>query len=165
MESNILYYSTNTKIAFRINQDYYHGKHFVWCCPVFNPSAEHRHSKFADIPPSSNPHNIYCRLKEDIKGRDRDSSKIKANKRGLKAGAAFKLKEGVITESQYGEIVHMINKASFEEFTPYIYVIREDMVNARVNRVSVKKTANPLGVEYQIADLDKSEFEILDIQL
>lgn len=161
---NIFYYSTNTKLAHYINQEYYGGKHFVWCCPVFNPADEHKQSKYANIPPSSNPHNIFCRVKEDIKAKDKDSSKIKANRMALKKGASIKLKDCIISEEQYGEIIDLIELAPLEDFKPYIYVIREDMVRDRVRKVPVTETANPLGIEYQIHDLDSGEFEIIDIQ-
>lgn len=94
---------------------------------------------------------------------DYHSDKIKANKRGLKRGASFKLKDGVITEEQYADIMHIIDKAILSDFSPYIYLIRADLVENRIIKAPVKKTANPLGVEYQLHDLHTSEFEVLDV--
>jgi len=161
---NLLFYSTNTEIAYRINENYYNGKHYVWCSPVFNPSILDRYSTYSKIPRSSNPHEIYCDLRKDVIQGDRDSPKIKLNKLGLKKGASAQLRRGVITQEQFGSITDLIKRATIKDFSPYIYLIRADLVApARIEQVSVNKTANPLGIEFRIMDLDRSEFEIIEV--
>lgn len=163
--NNLLYYSVNTKLAHYINNFYYGGRHYVWCAPVFDPTAENRQSPFANIPPSSSPHEICRVLKADILKDDTHSFKIKDNRKGLKRGATFMQNQGVITKQQYGEIFNLVHKASIQQFTPYIYIIRGDLVEGRINKVDVRKTANPLGVEYIIPDLHQSEFDAIDVTL
>jgi hypothetical protein len=162
---NLLYYSTNTQLAHHIGNRFYGGVHYVWCSPVFDPRKSSRYSLSAGIGTTSSPHDIYRDLKKVIDSRDRHSSKIQENKRGLKLGAAKQWEAGKITEEQFGQIIHIIDRAETVDFTPFIYLIRKDLVESRVKEVDVRETANPFGQEFQIFDLESSEFEIIEVEL
>src|SRR5579883_1836455 len=122
--SNLLYYSTSTYLSYLINRNFYKGKHFLWCSPVFDPESLDRLHPWYRIPPSSSPHKIYIRLFEDIKHGDMHSAKIKENRVGLKHGATIQLNNGVIDDTDFARINEMIYKASISDFKPLLYLRR-----------------------------------------
>ncbi|MBK8520736.1 MAG: hypothetical protein IPL54_07615 [Chitinophagaceae bacterium] len=148
-------------MAHHINESYY-GKHFVWCSPVFNTEKLDSLSMFKKIPPSSNPYTIYQRLKQDCSNGDLHSSLITQNKSGLKRGAIEMLSNAVIDNLDFARINKIIDSATIEQFYPLLYLIPKTAVEKRVKLVDVNSMANPLSVEYQIEDLIKSEFEIIE---
>ena len=159
---NLLFYSTNTYLAFLISETYYQGEHFVWCGPIFNPLTLGAYDLRRKTPPSSSPLKIYTTFKEDIEGNDLDSKKIKSAKNGLKNGAGIQHANKVIDDIELASILYTIDHASITEFRPLIYAIPKHLVESRVKIVPVDAKANPLSVEYQILDLKKNEFEILE---
>jgi hypothetical protein len=155
----LLLYSTNTSLAYNLNQHYYHGKHWVWCNRHFDRFA----AKMAGYaaPPSSIPLDIYKAYSEDIRRGDFHSAYIKQNRIGLLRGAKLKLKAGVIDQAQYGDIQAIIRKAQLSDFSPLIYVIPFAMVKKSAILVAPAKAANPFSCEYQIASLVRSDFDII----
>lgn len=160
--SNILYYSINTKLAFYINENFY-NRHFVWCSPVFNADKLDYRNIFRSIPPSSNPYTIFQRFKQDVVNHDMHSTYITQNKSGLKKGAIQMLSSGVVDMNDFTRINTIIDTASIEEFTPFIYLIPRNLIETKIKIVDVDSSANPLSIEYQIEDLRLSEFEIIDL--
>lgn len=160
--NNIIYYSINTKLAFLINENYYQ-KHFVWCSPVFDSEKLDHLNILRQIPPSSNPFAIYNRLKQDVSGRDLHSNYVTQNKTGLKKGAIQMLNKGVIDLIDFSRITTLIDKATIDDFLPFIYLIPKGIIESRIKIVDVDSSANPLSVEFQIEDLKKDEFEIIEL--
>lgn len=160
---NLLYYSTNSYLAFQISENFYRGKHFVWCSPIFDSQAVDKYDIRRNIPPSSNPSMIYISLKTDVSLKDYHSSKIEANKKGLKAGASIMLQNGEINDFEFGFIMKMIDSSGIDDFRPLVYLIPKVLVDNRLEVVPVDERANPLGVEYKIIDLKRNEFEIIEI--
>lgn len=163
MDKNLLYYSTNTKLAFLLNERFYFSKHYVWCSPVFNPEKLNEYDYRSRIPVSSSPYKIYINLKDDVSSKDLHSNKIDQNRTGLKKGAAKMLERGIIDENDFGRIIKIIDKASIEDFEPILYLIPENLVSSKLRVVDVEDAANPLSSEFQIEELSKNEFEIIEL--
>lgn len=160
--NNIIYYSVNTKLAFFINESFYQ-QHFVWCSPVFDSDKQDHLNILHQIPPSSNPYTIYNRFRQDVIGHDFHSNYISQNKTGLKKGAIQMLNKGVIDILDFSRINSMIDNAKIEDFSPYIYLIPKGIIETKIKIIDVDSCANPLSVEYQIDDLKKTEFEVIEL--
>lgn len=157
----IVLYSTNTYLAYHINEIYYDSKHFVWCSPVFNPNVLSEEDPRRRIPPSSSPYNIYKTLKEDVEKADLHSAKIRDNKEGLMKGAGIMYRNEIIDLKTKATIEKIIKTATINDFIPLLYVIPYQLVANKINTVEVSDRANPLSEEYQIIDLLKGEFDII----
>lgn len=164
MKGNLLYYSTNTKLAFFITEQFYNSEHFVWCAPVYNPEKLEEYDYRKKIPVSSSPFKIYKNLYDDVKTNDKHSSKIQQNRAGLKRGAAIMLDKGIIDENDLARILAIIDSAEISEFSPMIYLIPTNLVKDKISPVEVKDAANPLSIEFQIFDLKRDEFEIIEFE-
>ena len=164
MKKNLLYYSTNTKIAYFISEQFYNSIHFVWCAPVYDPQKLHKYDYLSKIPVSSSPFKIYKQLLEEVQTGDQHSSKIEQNKIGLKKGAAIMREKGVIDDNDFARIISIIDRAELSEFTPILYLIPESLVSKKVVSVEIDSVANPLSCEYQIKNLNRSEFEIIELE-
>lgn len=161
---NLIYYSTNTYLSYQINRMFYKGTHYVWCSPVFNPASLDELNPLRNIPPTSSPHEVYINYRDLAKGNDRHGHQIRQNQLGLKRGARIMLASGKIDESQYQLILYMVKNAPLTDFRPLLYLIPAQMVEGRVNNVPAKHTANVLGAEYRIFDLQEGEFEVLEFK-
>lgn len=160
MANNLLLYSTNTLLAFHINDMFYNNVHYVWCSSVFRPDA----STISTLrsPPSSTPYNIYVRLQEDVEGNDLHSSKINENKEGIKEGANQKLSQKVISKQQFDTILQIVGFAQISHFRPLLYVIPYHLVKNKLKVPPINSLASPLSKEYIIHNLVRNEFEIID---
>lgn len=160
MVKPLVLYSTNTWLAYRIAQAYYHEKHYVWCASCFTSN----NVPFYDVtlPPSSTPGEIYFNLNEDIIRGDRHSAKIEMNKTGILKGANSKKNEGVINDNQRLEIYSIVKKAETLDFRPLIYVIPYQKVASMVKNVPIEDRAHPLSVEFKIHSLDRKQFDIIE---
>jgi hypothetical protein len=164
MSDNLIYYSTNTYLAYYLSQNFYNSEHFVWCSPVFDPTTLDAYHKFRKIPPSSSPCNIYHNLYAEVKQNDLHSLLIQRNQNGLRKGATLHLSEGKISELEYARILKIIDLSNINDFRPLIYVIPVYMVKNKVKIVEVDVSANPLSVEYQIFNLTRHEFDIIELR-
>jgi len=157
-------YSTNAYLAYWIAENYFNGTHYVWCAPVFNPKDCNDLDIHKRIPYSSSPHGILSLLNEEITSGDLHSGKIQGIKAGLNKAAGIKLSSGIIVDTQYRDIIELIEKSSLSDFRPLIYVINKALItDVRIHKVPVKDAANPLSTEYQIHDLKTKEFEIIKL--
>jgi hypothetical protein len=160
MPDPLMLYSTNTLLAYHINQMYYGDLHYVWSSPFFG--ASNIPSPFSPNPPSSSPQEIYETLLKDIQNGDRHSAKIRQNKAGLRRGAIVKHKMGVIDERQRLEILEKVRRAQFVEFKPLLYAIPFSLVASIFTPVPVRYRSNPLSEEYIIERLPRSTFDIIN---
>jgi hypothetical protein len=155
----LLLFSTNSRLAYHINSEFY-GCHYVWCSPVYQPGSLDVRDLHYKIPASSSPADIYLSFSKACKG-DGHSDLIKNNRNGIIRGATQKLSDEKIVDTNHARIVGIAKKATLIEFEPMLYIIRYDLVKDRIKEVPVKLTANPLGIEYRITDLQENEFEII----
>lgn len=157
---NLFLYSTNTELSYRLSRDFYNGRFYVWCSPVFEPPQD-KLNKYHRIPPSSSPYHIYTDLKQAVESQDLHNSKIKDNKTALKRGALKNFENGVIDEQELVKINYIIDHANIQDFKPVLYIIDRKSVGEKLEIVPVEEMANPLSCEYRIAELKESEFETI----
>jgi hypothetical protein len=165
MTNPLLLYSTNTALAFEINERFYGGKHYVWCSSYFNKSTVP--STFFTNPPSSTPERLYQRFAEAAGQGDFHSFEIKGNITGLRKGVVARHKQGIISAEQQAEIFAIINevkKRNFIKFMPLLYIIPFSLVEKMLFRPIVKNRANPLSDEFIISDLPRNYFDVLDLR-
>lgn len=159
MSSPLILYSANTLLAYRINQGYYRERHFVWCNPYFSASAP---AIDVQMPPSSTPSEICRNLFGDVSQQDLHSSRIQANRDGIRKGANLKWSMGEITQEQLEEIEQIVSAASVADFRPLLYVIPFALIAAQVKPVRPADRAHPFSREYIIEDLQRSSFDVLE---
>jgi hypothetical protein len=164
MKGNLIFYSTNTRIAYFITEQFYNSEHFVWCAPVYNPEKLEDYDFRKKIPVSSSPFKIYKNLIDDVKSNDKHSVKIEQNRAGLKKGAAIMLDKGIIDENDFARILAIVDSAETNEFSPLLYLIPAGEVKDKIKTVKVEDAANPLSTEFQIFDLKRDEFEIIEFE-
>ena len=121
MRPPLLLYSTQTLLAYHINERYYGGLHYVWCSEFFGSGSI---APGRPVPPSACPQEIYEELLQDIQNADRHSDKIRQNKAGLRRGADFEYSKGIITDSERLEIFNKVRLATFIDFKPWSTLFR-----------------------------------------
>lgn len=161
MEKNLLLYSTNTFLAFRIAEQFYRDLHYVWCSPYFDAPQGPTSSPAFINPPSASPRDIYERLHEDVIRADEHSTKVLSNRTGIQNGAAQKATAGLITEADKMEIYSIASKAGLQFFKPLLYLIPFSLVAHLLEPVPVAKRANPLSREYIIRELPRDCFDVI----
>jgi hypothetical protein len=159
----LVLYSVNTYLAFALNERHYDSKHYVWCSEVYDARSHHRLSRYADIPPTSNPHEIYRNLYEEVRRGDRHSAKIRDNREGILQGAGIKLQEGQISRHQYYEIEKTVASVEISAFRPILYVIPYSNVVTAVREATVEERAHPLSLEFIIESLDRQHFDPIEV--
>lgn len=143
-------------MAYEINEKYYNGVHYVWCCPFFFKAGH---------PVSSTPRMIYNSLIDDIKSRDKHSAKIRENIAGILTGAGIKLKAGIISPKQYDDIERRL-RDDWErvDFMPLIYVIpSRAKVDALIVEVPEGERAHPDSEEFKIEALERRYFDVISL--
>jgi hypothetical protein len=115
-----------------------------------------------NIAASSSPHDIFVGYRDSVNTADDHSDFIERNRRGIKRGASIMLADGKIDDNQYQMINYWVDKATHIRFRPLLYLIPANMVTGKLKLVPLEETANPLGPEYRIFDLEEGEFEIVE---
>ena len=91
------------------------------------------------------------------------SSRIKENRAGLKKGALIHLENKLIDDDDFARIVEIIDRAETCYFRPLLYIIPILEIKERITLVHIDSVANPLSIEYQIADLKTNECDIIEL--
>jgi hypothetical protein len=155
-------YSTNSFLKYQIQSIYRGNKHYVWCSEHFDGKAAPRYSAPSLIAPSSNPVEIYRTLKGDVERLDRHSTKINEQKMSFNQRAIDWANNNEITEDQKEEILYLTNQNDFSQWRPLLYVIPVTAaIQGRMRLVPIHQRASVTN-EYTIADLDVSEFDIIE---
>lgn len=160
MPDPLILYSINSWLAYIIAERYYRHEHFVWCSPFFNSRTISAID--STTPPSSNPYEIYCNLREEVENGDRHSAKVKENKVGILKGATFKRQAGIISADQERDIVSIVEDAETRDFKPLLYIIPFTFVSSMLIEVPIKDRAHPLSIEYVIESLPRYNFDIVE---
>lgn len=158
----LLLWSTNTHLKYRIQKEFFGDKHYVWCSPVFSAAALGRYDIGANQPPSSDPFSIYRELRDAVGRTDSGCAKIISQKKVLRALAVELHGEGKISEAAMKEIVAMVKTADFSDWRPLIYTIPFSPVANRVLSVPRGQRASH-EPEYIVRDLDRGEFQIIEM--
>jgi hypothetical protein len=159
--SELLLYSTNTWLAFNISQQFFKGKHYIWCTPYFDSTTD---PFIYTVAPTSSPKDICLNLLKEVKQGDRHSSKIIDNKSGILRGASIKRNLNVISEEEEKEIIAIVDNAETRDFSPLVYIIPHQKVKRLVEKVPPEKKAHPLSNEFIIQDLPRTYFDIIDLK-
>ena len=157
-------YSANPWFAVEVGAKYRNGKYFAWVCEYFDSERDApAGSAGAMIAPSSNPRKIYEDLLHEYRGQEEHSRIIKDHRKTFKRLAKTWLAAGEITQDQHDEIVASVQANSWRIWKPVLYVISRAMIDS--HRVLEVKRADRAGYgpEYQIVDLDRNEFDIIDL--
>jgi hypothetical protein len=158
---HLVMYSTNTRLAYMLNQKYYKEQHYVYCCPYFDASQVSALEQ--GTPPSSSPSELLRDLAAEAVRSDRHGARIALNKAGLRRGAVAKLAAGVITSEQQSEILQIVDLAEAALFRPLLYVIPAAAVETKIRPVPLADKAHPLSEEYIIDTLRRAEFDIIEL--
>jgi hypothetical protein len=156
---NFLYYSTNTLLAYRITNRYFHGIFSVHCAEEYDPDNQ------TGNPPSSSPALLYWQFRLVAESGDRGNDKIISVKNKLKRVARSKLRTGEITQNEYDALRWEVNAAESWYFTPILYLISREKVGSRAKAIPIDKRANPNSKEYMIDDLKADKFEVISVRL
>ena len=159
MPDRIVYFSTNTLIAYLINEHYYSGRHFVYCTPYF---SKHPDPSFP-TPSSSSPKVLYQRFSEESQSEDQAALTIEHNRIGLAKGVGERLKSNIISSDISEEILKVIEDTSRSDFKPKLYIIPADGVKDIIKKVEYTQKANKFFDEFYIENLTHDKF--IDIEL
>ena len=159
MRDTLNYYSTNSKLAYRINEKFYQGFHFVYCTPYF----EYDPDPLISTPPSSSPKIIYQNLFRESHIVDKGGRhQITANKVGLKYGVEKRREVNIIDEDEAKDVIDIIDASEAIDFEPLLYIISHEKVKNKIMQVKTSDKANPFFEEYIIDKLTVSDFEIIE---
>lgn len=162
MPQNLVLYSTNSWLAYRINQRYYGQEHYVYCSPFF--SARSRTPQDLTNPVTTQPAHIYRRFREEAESGDLHGPTISGNRIGIIRGANAKESDSVISAAERVEIHAIVRQAETRDFRPLLYVIPFASLEADLDDVPVSQRAHPLSEEYIIRGLPRSQFDVLEFE-
>jgi hypothetical protein len=155
-------YSTNPWIKFDIYQRYRGDRHWVWCSDFFDARKYYLHIGSGHMPPSSNPAEIYEELKAATLHRpDFHCHHIVRVKLNLQQRALEWAADGSITNDDAQDVAYQLDHAAISDWRPLLYVIHRASVEARLVVVPPADRANPIAVEWTLADLLPHEFDVL----
>ena len=157
-------YSANPWFATDLSMKYRNGKFFAWVSEYFDSERDApAGSAGALIAPSSNPRKIYEDLLHEYRAQEEHSRIIRDHRKTFCRVAKTWLGSGELTKLQYDEIVASVRATSWRIWKPVLYVIPQAAIDpARIIPV-VRRDRAGYGPEHQIRDLDRSEFDIIDL--
>jgi len=155
-------YSTNCYLKLYLQEKYAGDIHHVWCSEVFDPTKSAGYSASFGVAPSSSPAGIYRRLREDVMAEDKHSPKIIEQRTAFEARAVEWHKAGKINDADKEDIIYLVKNFTFGSFRPLIYVIPRAAVDWRLKPVAAAARA-AIGPEYILADLKRSEFDVIEV--
>lgn len=157
-------YSANPWFSTEIASKYRGGKHFAWVCEFFDSERDApAGSAGCLIAPSSNPRKIYEDLLHEYRAQEEHSRIIKDHKKTFTRLGKQWLASGELDQNQYEEIVASVRANSWRIWKPVLYVIpKAGIAPNRIIEVQRRDRAG-YGPEYQIVDLERDEFDIIDM--
>lgn len=156
-------YSANPWYATEVAEKYRSGLHFAWLSEYFDSEKDAPAGSAGRlIAPSSNPRKIYEDLWHEYDAQEEHSRIIKAHKKTFRRLAKAWLGSGEISQDQHDEIYASVNSRSWKIWKPVLYVIpRRSIDESRIIPIGRRDRAG-YGPEYQIHDLKRDEFDIVD---
>ena len=148
-------FSTTTRFAYNVDNDFYNGKHFVWVALKFDDL----YSQAAN----SNPLTIANNFIREVVTTDGHCDRIAANMVGVSNGAKRMCENGIINAETRKLIEYRIRDAVFEDFLPLVYIINTSKVKDRIIEVPPALAAKPDSPEFKIIDLENGEYELIDL--
>jgi hypothetical protein len=137
-------YSANSLLAYRFNERFYAGEHWVWCASSF----DYQNVPLLDLsnPASSIPSKIVDGLRDAVSSDDMNHAFVNQNIAGAIDLPTFNL------------LVEVINQAKATDFIPLLYVMSYDKVKHLIDP-SVTAGAS-LSDEYLIPRLTRDLFDV-----
>jgi hypothetical protein len=159
-------YSANPWFATEVAIKYRGGRHFAWLCEFFDSAREAPAGTAGTlIAPSSNPRKIYEDLLHEYRAQEEHSRIIKDHRKTFTRLAREWLSIGEITKAQSEEIIASVRARSWRIWMPILYVIPRHAIDpSRITEVRRPDRAG-YGQEYQIHDLLRNEFDIIDLSV
>jgi hypothetical protein len=158
LKDPLVLYSTCTKLAYLIAEQYYLGLHYVWCAPAPVPDRFRLSN-----PASSDPLSIYWRFHRDIVTNDMHSASVRDNKQGILKGAVARHSEGLITNEEKIEIETIVQHSAISDFMPLLFIIPFAIVHSITTRAPVPDRARSSSQEYIIPRLQRNQFDVLEL--
>ncbi|MGD9543553.1 MAG: hypothetical protein AB7F41_10645 [Methylocystis sp.] len=157
-------YSANPWFSTEVAEKYREGNYFAWVCEFFDSERDApAGSSGTMIAPSSNPRKIYEDLLQEYRAQEEHCRIIKDHKKTFTRLAKKWLADGSITDDQFTEIIASVKARSWRIWKPVLYVIpRNGLDPTRLTEVQRRDRAG-YGPEYQICDLKRHEFDIVDL--
>jgi hypothetical protein len=157
-------YSANPWFATEIASKYRSGRYFAWVCEFFDSERDAPSgSAGALIAPSSNPRKIYEDLLHEYRAQEEHSRIIRDHKKTFTRLSKQWLANRELTDDQHAEIIASVRARSWKIWKPVLYVIPKTGIDAhRIIEVKRRDRAG-YGPEYQIVDLQRHEFDIIDM--
>lgn len=157
-------YSANPWFATDVATKYRNGRHFAWVCEFFDSERDAPRGSAGNlIAPSSNPRKIYEDLLSEYRAQEEHSRIIRDHKKTFKRLGKKWLASGEITNDQYAEIVASVNARSWTIWKPVLYIIpKVGLDSSRIIEVERRERAG-YGPEQKIQDLERNEFDIVDL--
>jgi len=155
-------YSANPWIKFDIHQRYRGAQHWVWCSDFFDSRRYYLHTGAGNLPPSSNPAEIYETLRAATLERpDFHCHHITRVKLSLKERVLEWTGDGSMSSIDAQDVLYQLDHADLKDWRPLLYVINRASVAPRLLLVPPEKRANPVSPEWTLADLAPHEFDVL----
>lgn len=155
-------YSVSTVFSVQVANRYRGGVFYAWCSEAFSAGQQPGQAPAAMVAPSSDPSVIYEQLHRAVVKEDRHDARMKSYRRTFKRLADDWFSRGEITKYQRDELVTNCQQNSFRMWSPLLFIISRDLVEARLKKVPATKRAGP-GDEFIIADMTSSEFDIIEL--
>jgi hypothetical protein len=159
-------YSTNPRFTEIVCDHYRSGRYgLLWCSEFFDPAGHGALSHAALIPPSSSPKPLYYQVLNAVRSNDHGNQKLKDYRKMFARLARDWLSKGEITQFQHDEIIALVKMYPFTIWEPRLFVLPRDAVamNGRLQPVPASRRAG-VGMEYQVFDLPRAEFDIIILE-
>ena len=160
----LVLYSTNVFVKYYIQRRWRSDMHYVWCSEEFDSAKARSYSPSGQIPPTSNPLDIYRDLKRAVEAGDTHNAKIVEQRNTLLQLAIEWETKGEISAATSADISYIVQQyPDFRIWRPVIYVIPlTSSVESRKVQVPLARCAG-LGPEYIIKDLSGDEFDVIEV--
>jgi hypothetical protein len=159
-------YSTNPWFTQIVCDRYRRGRYgLLWCSEFFDPVSHGAQSSAALIPPSSSPKPLYYNVLSDVRTSDDGNQKLKDYRKTFTRLARDWESKGEITRFERDDIIALVRRHRFTIWEPRLLVLpREPLESSgRLHPVPAHKRAG-VGMEYQVFDLPRAEFDIIMIE-
>ena len=132
---------------------------------VLDPLSPGKPAAASLIAPSSSPKPLYYGVLQAVRHSDGGDQKIRDYRKTFAKLARDWMSKGEITQFEHDEIIALVRKYPFTIWEPRLFVLpREPLVNrGRLHLVPAHKRAG-VGMEYQVFDLPRAEFDIIILE-
>jgi len=159
-------YSTNPRFTEIVCDQYRGGRYgLLWCSEFFDPASHGVHSSAALIPPSSSPKPLYYDVLHAVRMSDDGNQKLKDYRKTFTRLARDWESKGEIRRFERDEIIALVQRHRFTIWEPRLIVLpRQPLENSgRLHPVPAHKRAG-VGMEFQVFDLLRAEFDIIILE-